>query len=121
MLGVPLEMVHGGLRVAAVYISGVLAGPDDDYVGDDDDDHDVHDVHDVHGQDNNLGSLWTSILKPGVFLSGASGGVYALITGRITNWTLFQMFLPYKMMMSKIFRSQNMCYPNVLFAEPNVF
>ena len=28
-----------------------------------------------------LGSLWTSILKPGVFLSGASGGVYALITG----------------------------------------
>ena len=45
-------MVHGGLRVAAVYLSGVLAG-----------------------------SLWTSILKPGVFLSGASGGVYALITG----------------------------------------
>ena len=26
MLGVPLEMVHGGLRVGAVYISGVLAG-----------------------------------------------------------------------------------------------
>ena len=75
VLGVPLEMVHGGLRVAAVYISGVLAGLYDDYVlvVDDDDD--------VHGQDNNLGSLWTSILKPGVFLSGASGGVYALITG----------------------------------------
>lgn len=55
-LGVPLEMVHGGLRVAAVYVSGVLAG-----------------------------SLWTSILKPGVFLSGASGGVYALITGHLAT------------------------------------
>lgn len=56
VLGVPLEMVHGGLRVAAVYLSGVLAG-----------------------------SLWTSILKPGVFLSGASGGVYALITGHLAT------------------------------------
>ena len=34
MLGVPLEMVHGGLRVGAVYISGVLAGG-----------YDYHDVH----------------------------------------------------------------------------
>ena len=41
-------------RVAAVYLSGVLAG-----------------------------SLWTSVAKPSVFLSGASGGVYALITAHL--------------------------------------
>jgi rhomboid-related protein 1/2/3 len=29
------------------------------------------------------GSLWTSVIKPGVFLSGASGGVYALITAHL--------------------------------------
>ena len=52
VLGIPLEMVHKAWRVAAVYLSGVLAG-----------------------------SLWTSVVKPLVFLSGASGGVYALITG----------------------------------------
>jgi len=54
VLGIPLEMVHGAWRVCAVYISGILAG-----------------------------SLWTSVLKPGVFLSGASGGVYALIMGHL--------------------------------------
>lgn len=54
VLGIPLEMVHAAWRVAAVYLSGVLAG-----------------------------SLWTSVIKPGVFLSGASGGVYALITAHL--------------------------------------
>ena len=34
VLGIPLEMVHGGWRVATVYLSGILAG-----------------------------SLWTSVLK----------------------------------------------------------
>jgi hypothetical protein len=29
------------------------------------------------------GSLWTSIVKPGVFLSGGSGGVYALIMSHL--------------------------------------
>ena len=29
------------------------------------------------------GSLWTSVLRPTVFLSGASGGVYALITAHL--------------------------------------
>ena len=29
------------------------------------------------------GSLWTSIFRPTVFLSGASGGVYALITAHL--------------------------------------
>ena len=54
VLGIPLEMVHKAWRVAAVYLSGVLAG-----------------------------SLWTSVVKPVVFLSGASGGVYALITAHL--------------------------------------
>ena len=40
--------------IPAVYLSGVLAG-----------------------------SLWTSVIKPEVFLSGASGGVYALITAHL--------------------------------------
>ena len=31
------------------------------------------------------GSLWTSIVKPGVFLSGGSGGVYALIMSHLGN------------------------------------
>ena len=29
------------------------------------------------------GSLWTSVIKPDKFLSGASGGVYALITAHL--------------------------------------
>ncbi len=29
------------------------------------------------------GSLWTSIFRPTVFLSGSSGGVYALITAHL--------------------------------------
>ena len=32
-----------------------------------------------------LGSLWTSIIKPGVFLSGGSGGVYALIMSHLAT------------------------------------
>jgi rhomboid-related protein 1/2/3 len=31
------------------------------------------------------GSLWTSILIPGVFLSGASSGVYALVTAHLAT------------------------------------
>lgn len=54
VLGIPLEMVHGWWRVMLVYVSGVLAG-----------------------------SLWTSVIRPSVYLSGASGGVYALITAHL--------------------------------------
>lgn len=61
LLGVPLEMVHGWWRVVLVYLAGVIAG-----------------------------SLGTSISDPGVYLAGASGGVYALITAHlatiIMNW-----------------------------------
>lgn len=61
MLGTFLEFVHHWWRVALVYTAGVLAG-----------------------------SIGTSIVSPHVFLAGASGGVYALITAHIAtifiNW-----------------------------------
>lgn len=62
LLGVPLEMVHQGWRVVLIYLSGVLAG-----------------------------SLATSVTDPNVYLAGASGGVYALITAHVAtiiiNWS----------------------------------
>ncbi|ODN05684.1 Rhomboid-related protein 3 [Orchesella cincta] len=61
VLGVPLEMVHRWWRIMIVYLSGVVAG-----------------------------SLATSVTDSNVFLCGASGGVYALITAHlasvILNW-----------------------------------
>lgn len=54
-LGIPLEMVHKW-RVVLIYLAGVIAG-----------------------------SLGTSISDPKVFLAGASGGVYALITGHLAT------------------------------------
>ncbi|KDR22447.1 rhomboid-related protein 2-like isoform X1 [Zootermopsis nevadensis] len=61
LLGIPLEMVHGWWRVLLVYLAGVMAG-----------------------------SLGTSVSDPGVYLAGASGGVYALIAAHIAsiclNW-----------------------------------
>ncbi|XP_045454178.1 rhomboid-related protein 2 [Melitaea cinxia] len=60
-LGVPLEMVHRWWRVVLVYFAGVVAG-----------------------------SMATSLTEPKVYLAGASGGVYALITAHIAtiimNW-----------------------------------
>lgn len=55
-LGVALELVHQWWRISLVYLAGVLAG-----------------------------SMGTSIASPGVFLAGASGGVYALITAHIAT------------------------------------
>lgn len=55
-LGVALELVHHWWRVALVYLAGVLAG-----------------------------SMGTSIVSPRIFLAGASGGVYALITAHIAT------------------------------------
>ncbi|KAL1130300.1 hypothetical protein AAG570_013238, partial [Ranatra chinensis] len=64
-LGIPLEMVHGWWRIFIVYSAGVI-----------------------------LGSLGTSVADPNVFLAGASGGVYALITAHlatlIMNWSEMQ-------------------------------
>ncbi|KAH8302049.1 hypothetical protein KR044_002264 [Drosophila immigrans] len=56
LFGLPLEMVHGSARIACIYFSGVLAG-----------------------------SLGTSIFDPGVYLVGASGGVYALLAAHLAN------------------------------------
>ncbi|EHB11043.1 Rhomboid-related protein 2, partial [Heterocephalus glaber] len=56
MLGIPLEMVHKGLRVGLVYLAGVIAG-----------------------------SLASSIFDPLKSLVGASGGVYALMGGYFMN------------------------------------
>ncbi|CAG0921204.1 unnamed protein product [Notodromas monacha] len=59
LVGLPLEMVHGSLRVCAVYLSGVLAG-----------------------------SIATSIFDPDVYLVGASGGIYALLASHLANVVL---------------------------------
>ncbi|OAD61667.1 Protein rhomboid [Eufriesea mexicana] len=56
VVGLPLEMVHGSLRIAAVYMAGVLAG-----------------------------SLGTSVFDTDVYLVGASGGVYALLAAHLAN------------------------------------
>lgn len=57
-------MVHRGWRVAMIYLSGVLAG-----------------------------SLATSVADPSVFLAGASGGVYALITAHIATIIIVSFYL----------------------------
>ncbi|PRD27505.1 UNVERIFIED_CONTAM: rho [Trichonephila clavipes] len=55
-VGLPLEMVHGSLRIGTVYMAGVLAG-----------------------------SLGTSVFDTDVYLVGASGGVYALLAAHLAN------------------------------------
>ena len=66
-LGVPLEIVHGPLRIGVIYLAGVL-----------------------------FGGLLTSITDPGEFLAGASGGVYALMLVHlptiIMNWKEMKTF-----------------------------
>lgn len=56
LVGLPLEMVHGSLRIGTVYMAGVLAG-----------------------------SLGTSVFDTDVYLVGASGGVYALLAAHLAN------------------------------------
>lgn len=56
MIGLPLEMVHGSLRIACIYLAGVFAG-----------------------------SLGTSVVDAEVYLVGASGGVYALLAAHLAN------------------------------------
>jgi membrane associated rhomboid family serine protease len=55
-LGVALELVHCWWRVLLVYLAGVFAG-----------------------------SMGTSLSNPFIYLAGASGGVYALITAHIAT------------------------------------
>ncbi|XP_059216508.1 protein rhomboid [Stomoxys calcitrans] len=56
LYGLPLELVHGSARIAAIYMAGVLAG-----------------------------SLGTSVIDSEVYLVGASGGVYALLAAHLAN------------------------------------
>lgn len=56
LVGLPLEMVHGSVRIACIYLAGVLAG-----------------------------SLGTSVFDSDVYLVGASGGVYALLAAHLAN------------------------------------
>lgn len=56
-------MVHRGWRVVLIYLSGVLAG-----------------------------SLATSVTDPSVYLAGASGGVYALITAHVATIIIVSLF-----------------------------
>jgi len=63
MLGIPLEMVHGWWRVSLVYLAGVVAG-----------------------------SLGTSISDPSVYLAGASGGVYAIMTAHVATIILVRVY-----------------------------
>jgi rhomboid-related protein 1/2/3 len=63
MLGIPLEMVHHWWRVLIVYLAGVVAG-----------------------------SLGTSVTDPYVYLAGASGGVYAIITAHLATIIMVYFF-----------------------------
>ncbi|XP_018091039.1 rhomboid-related protein 3 isoform X3 [Xenopus laevis] len=56
LVGVPLEMVHGALRISFVYIAGILAG-----------------------------SLAVSVADMSAPVVGASGGVYALVSAHLAN------------------------------------
>ncbi len=56
VVGIPLEMVHGSVRIGTVYMAGILAG-----------------------------SLGTSVFDMKAFLVGASGGVYALLAAHMAN------------------------------------
>lgn len=64
MLGVALELVHHWWRVALVYLAGVIAG-----------------------------SMGTSLTSPNIYLAGASGGVYALITAHIATIIMVSFYL----------------------------
>ncbi|XP_041072904.1 rhomboid-related protein 3 isoform X3 [Carcharodon carcharias] len=56
LVGVPLEMVHGALRISFVYLAGVLAG-----------------------------SLAASVADMTAPVAGSSGGVYALVSAHLAN------------------------------------
>ena len=53
-LGIPLEIVHGPLRLSGIYVAGAVSG-----------------------------SLLTSMTDSGTYLAGASGGVYALLLAHL--------------------------------------
>ncbi|XP_055373448.1 rhomboid-related protein 1 isoform X3 [Condylostylus longicornis] len=56
IIGIPLELIHGSIRICCIYLAGVFAG-----------------------------SLGTSVVDSKVYLVGASGGVYALLGSHLAN------------------------------------
>ena len=66
-LGIPLEIVHGPLRLGGIYFAGVMSG-----------------------------ALLTSVTDSNTYLAGASGGVYALLLAHlptvILNWREMKTF-----------------------------
>lgn len=76
LIGIPLEMVHSSTRIACIYLAGVLAGILKQFIF----------MCDRYNRNVFIaGSLGTSILDPGVYLVGASGGVYALLAAHLAN------------------------------------
>lgn len=81
MIGVPLEMVHGLLRISLLYLAGVLAGEAGLYplatslVG-----LTLTAVHLLY-----TGSLTVSITDMRAPVVGGSGGVYALCSAHLAN------------------------------------
>ncbi|KAJ3614728.1 hypothetical protein NHX12_018299 [Muraenolepis orangiensis] len=62
LVGVPLEMVHGALRITLIYVCGVLAG-----------------------------SLAVSVTDMTAPVVGSSGGVYALVSAHLANVVMCQL------------------------------
>ena len=59
VLGILMEMVHGSLRIALIYLTGVITG-----------------------------SLSSSVFSPGVHLLGGSGGCYSLLGAHLATLVL---------------------------------
>jgi membrane associated rhomboid family serine protease len=75
VLGIPLEMVHGWWRVLTIFFTGAV-----------------------------FGSLLTSVTDPTVYLAGASGGVYAIITAHLATIIMVK-FCDSGMIPQKTFKS----------------
>ncbi len=76
LVGLPLEMSHGSIRVIIVYLFGVAAG-----------------------------SLATSVFDAYVYLAGASGGVYSLVAAHLAtlvlNWREDRVILQHRLRRSE--------------------
>lgn len=91
-MGLPLEMVHGSWRIAAIYVTGVIGGRSFDrwcltYVS-------SNVCISMHAA-----SLGASVFDSQSMLIGASGAVYALLAAHVAN-----VVLNYKEMACAAFR-----------------
>lgn len=81
MIGVPLEMVHGLLRISLLYLAGVLAGE----AGAGPSGHLPGEPHPHGSPFAHTGSLTVSITDMRAPVVGGSGGVYALCSAHLAN------------------------------------